>query len=48
MKCDRCGEAFTFEEWNKMNRKIEVRPIICGEEGWSVLLCPSCMAKLND
>ena len=48
MVCDRCGETFTLEEWNKMNRKIEVRPIIDGEEGWSVLLCPSCMAKLND
>ena len=48
MVCDRCGETFTLEEWNKMNRKIEVRPIIGGEEGWGVLLCPSCMAKLND
>ena len=48
MVCDRCGETFTLEEWNKMKRKIEVRPIIGGEEKWSVLLCPSCMAKLND
>jgi hypothetical protein len=51
MVCDRCGEMFTYEEWNKwnkMNGKIEVRPIICGEEGRSVLLCPSCMAALND
>lgn len=48
MVCDRCGETFTLEEWNKMNRKIEVRPIIDGEEGWGILLCPSCMAKLND
>lgn len=35
MVCDRCGETFTFEEWNKwnkMNGKIEVRPIIDGEE----------------
>lgn len=51
MVCDRCGETYTLEEWNKwnkMNGKIEVRPIIGGEEGWSVLLCPSCMAKLND
>ena len=48
MVCDRCGETFTLEEWNKMNRKIEVRPIINGEEGWGILLRPSCMAKLND
>jgi len=48
MVCNRCGETFTLEEWNKMNRKIEVRPIINGEEGWDILLCPSCMAKLND
>lgn len=48
MVCDKCGETFTLEEWNKINRKIEVRPIIGGEEGWGVLLCPSCMAKLND
>lgn len=46
--CNRCGEMFTLEEYNKMKNKLEVRPIICGEEGWSVLLCPSCMAKLND
>lgn len=48
MVCDRCGETFTFEEWNKLNKmngKIEVRPIIGGEEGWSILLCPSCMAS---
>ena len=34
--CDRCGETFTLEEWNKwnkMNGQIEVRPIIDGEEG---------------
>lgn len=51
MVCDRCGETYTLEEWNKwnkMNGQIEVRPIIGGEEGWSFLLCPSCMAKLND
>lgn len=51
MVCDRCGETYTLEEWNKwneMNGKIEVRPIIGGKEGWSILLCPSCMAKLND
>lgn len=39
MVCDRCGETFTFEEWNKwdkMNGKIEVRPIIGGGKGWSV------------
>lgn len=46
--CNRCGEMFTLEEYNKMKNKLEVRPIIGGEEGWSVLLCPSCMAKLND
>jgi hypothetical protein len=46
--CNRCGETFTLEEYNKMKNKLEVRPIIGGEEGWSVLLCPSCMAKLND
>lgn len=48
MICNRCGEMFTLEEYNKMKNKLEVRPIIGGEEGWSVLLCPSCMAKLND
>lgn len=48
MVCNRCGETFTLEEYNKMKNKLEVRPIIGGEEGWSVLLCPSCMAKLND
>lgn len=31
-----------------MKNKLEVRPIIGGKEGWSVLLCPSCMAALND
>lgn len=46
--CNRCGEMFTLEEYNKMKNKLEVRPIIGGEEGWSVLLCPSCMAALND
>lgn len=46
--CNRCGEMFTLEEYNKMKNKLEIRPIIGGEEGWSVLLCPSCMAKLND
>lgn len=46
--CNRCGETFTLEEYNKMKNKLEVRPIIGGEEGWSVLLCPSCMAKLNN
>lgn len=46
--CNRCGETFTLEEYNKMKNKLEVRPIIGGEEGWSVLLCPSCMAKLNE
>ena len=46
--CNRCGEMFTLEEYNKMKNKLEVRPIIGGEEGWSVLLCPSCMAKLNE
>lgn len=46
--CNRCSEMFTLEEYNKMKNKLEVRPIIGGEEGWSVLLCPSCMAKLND
>ena len=46
--CNRCGETFTLEEYNKMKNKLEVRPIIGGEEGWSVLLCSSCMAKLND
>lgn len=46
--CNRCGETFTLEEYNKMKNKLEVRPIIGGEEGWSVLLCPFCMAKLND
>ena len=51
MVCDRCGETYTLEElnkWNKMNGKIEVRPIIEGEEGWSTLLRTSCMEKLND
>lgn len=51
MVCDKCGETYTLEEWNKwneMNGKIEVRTIIGGKEGWSILLCPSCMAKLND
>ena len=37
MVCDRCGETFTLKEWNKINRKIEVRPIIGGEEGWGVI-----------
>lgn len=46
--CNRCGETFTLEEYNKMKNKLEVRPIIGGEEGWSVLLCPSCMKELND
>lgn len=46
--CNRCGEMFTLEEYNKMKNKLEVRPIIGGEEGWSVLLCPTCMAALND
>ena len=46
--CNRCGEMFTLEEYNKMKNKLEVRPIIGGEKGWSVLLCPSCMAALND
>ena len=46
--CNRCGEMFTLEEYNKMKNKLEVRPIIGGEEGWSVLLCPSCMKELND
>jgi hypothetical protein len=46
--CNRCGETFTLEEYNKMKNKLEVRPIIGGEEGWSVLLCPSCMKKLNE
>lgn len=46
--CNRCGETFTLEEYNKMKNKLEVRPIIGGEEGWSVLLCPSCMEKPND
>ena len=36
--CNRCGETFTLEEYNKMKNKLEVRPIIGGEEGWSVLL----------
>ena len=39
---------FTLEEYNKMKNKLEVRTIIGGEEVWSVQLCSSCMAKLND
>lgn len=30
--CNRCGETFTLEEYNKMKNKLEVRPIIGGEE----------------
>lgn len=30
--CNRCGEMFTLEEYNKMKNKLEVRPIIGGEE----------------
>lgn len=29
--CNRCGEMFTLEEYNKMKNKLEVRPIIGGE-----------------
>lgn len=53
MVCDRCGEAFDFEFNTKRGNAIQEalfnerdKPILT--EMGTVVLCPSCMAKLND
>lgn len=47
--CDRCGECFSWHgEVNGIRKvKIKERGYECSPDR-SFVLCPSCMAKLND
>lgn len=47
--CDRCGECFSWHgETNGIRKvKIKERGYECSPDR-SFILCPSCMAKLND
>ena len=47
--CDRCGECFSWHGEVNGIRKVKIKQ--CGYEcspDRSFVLCPSCMAKLND
>ena len=45
VKCDRCGEAYSLSEYNDFT-EIQMRVYGIGTNEF--VLCPSCMAKLND
>ena len=45
VKCDRCGEAYSLSEYNDFT-EIQMRVYGIGTNEF--VLCPSCMAALND
>ena len=45
VKCDRCGEAYSLSEYNGFT---EIQMQVYGIGTNEFVLCPSCMAALND